>query len=135
LSSRTRRSGNRAAALLRLAAVTAGRTDTALGAFYRRLSARTGKAKAVTATARKIAVLFYNALRHGMDYVDPGASYYETCYRERVVKNLHRRAKAFGFIVQAAEIPAADQAVLGKRRRILRGSRGGKINRVKTDLK
>jgi len=31
-------------------------------------------------------VLFYNALRHGMDYVDPGASYYETRYRERVVK-------------------------------------------------
>lgn len=73
LSSRTRRSGGRAAALLRLAAVTVGRTDTALGAFYRRLSSRIGKAKAVTATARKIAVLFYNAVRHGMEYVDPGA--------------------------------------------------------------
>jgi transposase len=33
LSSRTRRSGGRAAALLRLAAVAVGRTDTALGAF------------------------------------------------------------------------------------------------------
>src|SRR5271170_7937556 len=55
LSTRTRRSGSRAAALLRLAAVTVGRTQTALGAFYRRLSARIGKAKAVTATARKIA--------------------------------------------------------------------------------
>jgi hypothetical protein len=97
--------------LLRLAAVTIGRTDTALGAFYRRLSARAGKSKAVTATARKIAVLFYNAIRHGMDYVDPGASYYETRYRERVVKNLHRRAKAFGFILQAAETPVAEQAV------------------------
>ena len=51
-----------------------GRTDTALGAFYRRLSARIGKAKAVTATARKIAVLFYNTLRHGMNYTDPGAT-------------------------------------------------------------
>ena len=59
LSSKTRRTGNRAASLLRLAASTVGRTDTALGAFYRRLSARIGKAKAVTATARKIAVLFY----------------------------------------------------------------------------
>ena len=71
LSSRTRRSGGRAAALLRLAAVTVGRTDTALGAFYRWLSARIGKAKAVTATARKIAVLFYNAVRYGMDYSIP----------------------------------------------------------------
>jgi hypothetical protein len=48
-----------------------------LGAFYRRLSARVGKAKAVTTTARKIAVLFYNTLRHGMEYSDPGASYYQ----------------------------------------------------------
>jgi transposase len=100
LSSRTRRSGSRAAALLRLAAVSIGRTETALGAFYRRLSARIGKAKAVTATARKIAVLFYNALRHGLDYVDPGASYYEARYRQRVICNLHRRAKAFGFVLQ-----------------------------------
>src|ERR1700675_4945263 len=88
LSSRTRRSGSRAASLLRLAAVAIGRSDTALGAFYRRLSARAGKSKAVTATARKIAVLFYNALRHGMSYRDPGADYYEQQYRNRVLANL-----------------------------------------------
>ncbi|NBB74008.1 MAG: IS110 family transposase [Bacteroidetes bacterium] len=97
LSSKTRRSGSRAAALLRLAAVAVGKTETALGAFQRRLSARIGKAKAITATARKIAVLFYNALRHGMDYADPGASYYEERYRHRVLTNLQRRAKAFGY--------------------------------------
>jgi hypothetical protein len=44
-----------------------------IGAFYRRLLARIGKAKAVTATARKIARLFYTAVRHGMVYADPGA--------------------------------------------------------------
>jgi Transposase IS116/IS110/IS902 family len=103
LSSRTRRSGNRAPALLRLAATTVGRTDTALGAFYRRLLARIGKAKAVTANARKIAVLLYNAVRHGMEYVDPGASFYETRYRARVIDNLHRRARAFGFVLQPIE--------------------------------
>ena len=48
-----------------------------------RFAARIGKAKAVTATARKIAVLFYNALRYGMEYIDPGALAYETRYRER----------------------------------------------------
>jgi transposase len=103
LSSRTRRTSNRVAALLRLAAVTVGRTDTALGAFYRRLTARVGKAKAVTATARKIAVLFYNALRHGMSYSDPGASYYEDRYRQRVLINLRRRAKSMGLVLQPAE--------------------------------
>ena len=97
LSATTRRSSNRAAALLRIAAVNVGRTQTALGAFYRRLAARVGKAKAVTATARKLAILFYNALRHGMAYVDPGVSAYETRYRERVVLQLKRRATSLGF--------------------------------------
>jgi transposase len=100
LSSRTRRSSSRAAALLRLAAVTIGRSDTALGAFYRRLAARAGKAKAVTTTARKIAVLFYNTLRHGMTYQDPGASHYEERYRNRVLGNIKRRAKSLGYDLQ-----------------------------------
>jgi transposase len=101
LSSKTRRSSNRAAALLRIAAVNIGRTQTALGAFYRRLAARVGKAKAVTATARKLAVLFYNALRFGMAYTDPGASYYEERYRQRVIDHLHRRARHFGYTLVA----------------------------------
>jgi transposase len=105
LSTKTRRSGSRAAALLRLAAVTVGRTETALGAFYRRLSGRIGKAKAVTATARKIAALFYNTLRHGMAYADPGASYYEARYRVRVLANLRRRAASLGFSLQEASVP------------------------------
>ena len=99
LSSKTRRSSNRAAALLRIAAVNVGRTQTAIGAFYRRLAARIGKAKAVTATARKLAVLFYNALRFGLRYADPGASYYEERYKERVIYNLQRRAKQMGFVL------------------------------------
>jgi hypothetical protein len=103
LSSRTRRSTNRAAVLLRLAAASVGRTDTALGAFFRRLAVRAGKAKAVTATARKIAVLLYNTLRHGMAYVDPGADYYEERYRKRTLENLRRRAESLGFsLVEAA---------------------------------
>ncbi|WP_206196699.1 hypothetical protein [Zooshikella ganghwensis] len=70
-------SNNRVVAHLRLAATTVGRSNTALGAFYRRLSARIGKAKAVTATARKIAILFYNAMKYGMQYQDSGADLYE----------------------------------------------------------
>jgi transposase len=102
LSAHTRKTTNRVAAHLRLAAVTVGRTNTALGGFYRRLAARMGKAKAVTATARKIAVLFYNAMRFGIDYQDPGAAHYEQKYRERVIKQLHRKAAEFGFTLQEA---------------------------------
>ncbi|CAG9184708.1 IS110 family transposase ISWpi13 [Cupriavidus laharis] len=103
LSSHTRKTTNRVAARLRLVATSVGRTDTALGAFYRRLAARIGKAKALTATARKIAILFYRAMRFGMRYEDPGADQYERRYRERVVKQLHRRAAQFGFSLQPAE--------------------------------
>lgn len=97
LSSRTSRSSSRATALLRLAAVTIERSDTALGAFYRRLAARIGKQKAVTATARKIAVLFYNTLRIGMTYRDPGAVAYDEWHRGRVLANLQRHAKTLGY--------------------------------------
>ena len=86
LSAHTRKSSNRVTAHLRLAAVTVGRTQTALGAFYRRLAARIGNAKAVTATARKIAVLFYNAMRYGMNYVDPGANHYEQQLRRQACR-------------------------------------------------
>ena len=103
LSSNTRRSSNRSAALLRIAAVNIGKTQTALGAFYRRLAARAGKMKAVTATARKLAALFYRALRFGLTYADPGAEYYEERYRRRVIDNLQRRARGLGFkLVEAA---------------------------------
>lgn len=77
LSAHSRKTTNRLTAHLRLAAVTVSKTNTALGAFYRRLAARIGKAKAVTATARKIATLFYNTMRFGMSYADPGADQYE----------------------------------------------------------
>ena len=99
LSSKTRRSSSRTAALLRLAAVNVGRTQSAMGAFYRRLAARVGKAKAVTATARKLAVQFYNVLRYGKEYCDPGVDYYEKRYQQRVLKSLQNRAKQFGMVV------------------------------------
>jgi len=44
----------------------------------------------VTATARKIAVLFYNAIRHGMAYQDQGAAAYDERHRQRVLANLQR---------------------------------------------
>ena len=97
LRAKTRRSANRAATTLRLAAVNVGKPQTALGACYRRLAARVGTAKAVTATARKLAVLFYNTLRYGMTYQDPGATYDEEQYRGRLLKGLRRRAKELGY--------------------------------------
>jgi hypothetical protein len=105
LSSKTRRTTNRATTLLRIAAVNVGKTETALGAFYRRLAARVGKAKAVTATARKLAILFYSIMKHGKAYVETGAAYYETQYRSRVLVNLKKRAKRLGYELVASAVP------------------------------
>ena len=74
-----------------------GRTQTALGAFYRRLAYRVGKAKAITATARKLAILVYRALKGDLIYEDPGASVYDAQQRDRVLRRLRQRAARFGF--------------------------------------
>jgi len=99
LSSHTVPSGNRAAGILRLAALSLGRTDTALGAFYRRLAYRVGKAKAITATARKLAILVYRSLKEGLLYQDCGAAAYDAKTRERVLRRLRQRAAHLGYVL------------------------------------
>lgn len=96
LRSRTLRSKSRAAQAFRMAAQAAGKSDSALGAFYRRMRAKHGAPKAITATAHKIARIFYHMLKYREDYRDPGQDYYLQKYRDRVVKNLQRRAKELG---------------------------------------
>ena len=103
LSSSTAPSANRAAAILRMAAVAVGKTHTALGASYRRLPIVSAKAKAITATARKLAVLVYRHLKGEIAYNDIGAAAYEARQRERSAKALTRRARNLGFtLVDAA---------------------------------
>jgi hypothetical protein len=69
-----------------------GRTSTALGAYYRRIAYRIGKPKAITATARKLAILVYRTLKGELDYADPGASAYEEQHRERTLRNVRNLA-------------------------------------------
>lgn len=97
LSSRTQPSANRAAAILRMTAMSVGRTQTALGAFYRRLAARIGKPQAITATARKLAILVYRTLKGDLTYRDPGADAYDVQQRTRVLRRLRQRAATLGF--------------------------------------
>ena len=97
LRSRTPPAANRAAAILRVAAMSLGRTDTALGAFYRRLAARIGKPQALTATARKLAILVYRALTGALTYRDPGADGYAQQQRTRTLRRIRQRAATLGF--------------------------------------
>ena len=95
-SRKSKETKNRANLAFRLAARSVARSQSALGAFYRRLRTKHGAPKAITATARKIAVIVYHMLKNHTPYHDLGATYYEQRYRERKLRNLFRQAKQFG---------------------------------------
>jgi transposase len=97
LQRKSRASANRAAAAFRLAAHGLHNSHSALGAFLRRKKAHLGPAKAITATAHKLARLFYFMLSYGTEYVDQGQDYYENQYRKRMIRNLNRRARHLGY--------------------------------------
>lgn len=97
LSSRTKPSANRAAGALRLAAFTLYRSKSALGAYYRKMRARLGAPKAITATAHKLARILYAMLREKKSFVEIGQEAYEQAYKERQVASLKRKAKELGF--------------------------------------
>ena len=97
LSGKTKPVVNRAATALRMAASTLYRSKCALGAYYRRMKARLGAPKAITATAHKLARLIYSMLKHGQEYTDLGQDYYEQQYKSRAVKSLKSRARELGF--------------------------------------
>jgi transposase len=96
LNRRTRKVVNRATVAFRNAALTLLRSQSYLGAQYRRLRTRLGAPKAITAMARKLACLFYRLIKHGQPYVDKGTGYYEAKYREQQIRSLAKRAQKLG---------------------------------------
>jgi transposase len=97
LSSKTKPSDNKLAQALRLAAFTLYRSSCYLGAFFRRMRARLGSPKAITATAHKLAKILYRMLMTGEDYRELGENYYEQQHQNRVLANLQRKAKEMGY--------------------------------------
>lgn len=102
LGGKSKRTANHAASTLRMAASTLHRSNSALGAFFRRLKSRLGAPKATTATAHKMGVIIYEMMKRGTEYTETGQDYYEKQYRERMIKNLGLRAKTLGFVLVAA---------------------------------
>ena len=103
LSSKTDGVVNPAAQALRMAAYTLSNSKSYLGGYYRKMRARHGSPKAVTAAAHKLARLIYSMLKHGKEYVDYGEKYYEQEHRERMIKSLERRAKEMGLVLVSDE--------------------------------
>jgi transposase len=107
LKRRTPKVVNRAKAAFRQAASTLIRSNSYLGAQYRRLRTRLGAPKAITAMARKLSCLFYRLLTKGQKYVDRGAQYYESRYREQQIRSLIKRAQRLGLQVLSPEVKPA----------------------------
>lgn len=97
LRNKTKRNPNRATQAFRMAAASLYRSQTALGAFYRRIKSRSGGQQAVTATAHKLARIYYAMLTHGTSYVELGQKAYEQRFKERRIDHLKVQAKSLGF--------------------------------------
>jgi transposase len=93
----TKPSANRAATALRLAARSLIFSDSALGAYCRRMRSKLGKAAAITATAHKLARIIYAMLKSKTPYKDPGADHVEAQVQERKLRGLKRQAKELGY--------------------------------------
>jgi transposase len=92
-----RKATSRVTIALRLAARVAGRTNTPLGMFYRRIRSRIGGPGAVKATAHKLACLVYRMLKYGQEYVVESMEEYEAKMKASLLKSMRRRAAAMGF--------------------------------------
>ena len=93
----TRKVRNRLALALRMAAQSLQRSQSALGEFYRRMRARLGAPKAITAAAHKLARIIYHMLTTRESYDDGIFSRLEASCRRRTENRLKAQAKALGF--------------------------------------
>ena len=97
LSSKTKPSANRAAQAFRLAANTLYRSQIALGAYFRRMRARLGAPKAITAVAHKLAKILYTMLKERKRFTEVGQATYEAAHKERLLRSLKKRARELGY--------------------------------------
>jgi transposase len=98
----TRKVVNRAATAFRIAASTLRRSDSYLGAQFRRFRTRLGAPRAITAMAHKMSRLFYRMLRYGQEYVDRSQQFYQDKYRQQQIALLNKQAAQLGLVVTAA---------------------------------
>jgi transposase len=99
ISTKTDRIKSSAAQAFRKLVPSISQTQTALGAFYRRLAPRIGKAQAITATCRKLAILYYNTLAFGKAYLEHGELVYQQKQEERERQKLQKLAKKYNFSI------------------------------------
>jgi hypothetical protein len=83
ISSKTDRLKNHAAQAFKKVVPSISRGKTDLACFYHRIAAKAGTGKAIVAVCRKLAVIFYNTLKYGLQYVEQGEDEYKRKREER----------------------------------------------------
>lgn len=102
-SGKNRKTTNRLTTALCVAAQTLDRSQSALGAFYRRKKAHLGAEKAIRAAAHKLARMIYFTLKEQRPYLDRGPDHYDERQRNRLIRKTERQAKQLGYqLVKAA---------------------------------
>jgi transposase len=96
LSVKTRKVKNRAATALRMAALSVHRSQSFLGHFYRRMRAKLGAPKAITATAHKLARILYHMVTTGHAYDETICAQNEVQNRQRMEARLRKQARDLG---------------------------------------
>ena len=91
-------------AVLRMAAQSLQRSESALGKFYRRMRTKLGAPKAITATAHKLARIVFHLLKTGQAYDDTVFADLEVKYRKRNEHRLKAQARALGFALVPSSV-------------------------------
>ncbi|GBE73994.1 hypothetical protein myaer87_12210 [Microcystis aeruginosa NIES-87] len=96
IRTRTKKTDSRANLAFRQAAASLGRSQTALGSFYRRMKTKLGTPKAVVATAHKLARIVYHMLKYQVSFSAIPPEQEDERYRQRLLHNLQRKAQKLG---------------------------------------
>jgi transposase len=96
IRTKTKKTDSRANLAFRQAAASLGRSQTALGNFYRRMKTKLGTPKAVVATAHKLARIVYHMLRYQVSFFAIPPEQEDERYRQRLIHNLQRKAQKLG---------------------------------------
>ncbi len=107
LSVKTRHVKHRVAQALRLAAQSLSRSQSVLGGFFRRMRAKLGAPKAITATAHKLARIIYHLVTTRQPYDESRLAAAEADHQRRTESRLRTQARALGFQL----VPAPVQSV------------------------
>jgi len=97
LGSRTRKVNSRAAKALRMAANALYRSQSWLGHYFRRMRAKLGAPKAITAAAHKLARIVFHLLTTRQPYDESIFATEELLHQRRIQRKLQKQAKLLGF--------------------------------------